>query len=422
MATTWYFAFLVLQVFLFYGISGSLLSSMTAILDHPSTLVDTLASKVPGNARFYMLFFLSKFVTALCADLFRVGDVVSHVMRRCVFGKALTPRDRRIARCGCHVLPFPAHRNLSALNGQMLLLFFVATTYAVIQPLIAPVACVFFALAYGVYARTLMAANTQRFDSGGTVWPRAYYCFVSALLTAQLTLMGLLGLKKGISQPSAVLLMFLATCFAAAMIDFRYRRLVYEVPLDVAAKVDHDTDVRERAAEAPASVWQYGMLTDDEPNFLSRRLHDDEEDDDDDDEEQEEEYVDGEMGYGEMGSGTTGGPRRRNGHGQQARAPLVYFSYEMPVMREPPMLSLPQHLNHISALDDDRTPFQMRESDPTAPPPPPPPLPPMAMAVAPPSDHSVDMDVGASAGLGLGLGLGLDDDDDDAFMHEPLLQ
>jgi len=273
LATVWYFIFLVVQIFIFYGVSGSILNSLTAILNHPSKIVDTLASKIPKNASFYMQFFLTKFVTSLCVDLFRVADVSVHILRRIIFGTALTSRDRRIARCGCYVLSHPSHMNLSSLNGNMLLLFFIATSYVVIQPLLALLACTFFFIAYYVYARLFVVVHMQRFDAGGTLWMRVYFCFVSAILTAQLTLVGLLGLRQGLTQSTAVFVLFLMTAFIAANIDFHYRPLINKLPLDVAAEVDRRKVGQGAPSMATASVWHYDLLTEEDPNYLGRELH-----------------------------------------------------------------------------------------------------------------------------------------------------
>jgi len=269
-ATLWYFIFLILQVFLFYGVSGSLLKSID--FDHPSAIVGMLGSNIPRMASFYLNFFITKFVTSIVVDLLRISDLALHILRRVLFGAALSNRDQRTARCGCHIISFPAHRNLSSLNGQMLLLFFIATTYAVIQPLLIPLAFVFFLLAYFCYAKLLVSCNMQRYDSGGRLWTRTYWCYVAALLVSQLTLVGLLGIKKAVTQPAIVSLLFFATWFAAAMIDFRYRRLVLDLPLDLTTQVESRIDPSRPGKMTNASVWRYGELSCGEPNYYGRYL------------------------------------------------------------------------------------------------------------------------------------------------------
>ncbi|CAK9011627.1 CSC1-like protein ERD4 (Hyperosmolality-gated Ca2+ permeable channel 3.1) (AtOSCA3.1) (Protein EARLY-RESPONSIVE TO DEHYDRATION STRESS 4), partial [Durusdinium trenchii] len=375
LATTWYFTFLVLQVFIFAGASNVVYSTMQEILHSPSLVLDKLARMIPQNASFYMQFLLSKFVTSLCFDLFRLSDLFVHWIRRLVFGRALTHRDRRIAACGCNILSNPAPRNLSALNGQLLLLFFIVMSYAIIQPLIVPLGFVFFYMAYFVYAKLFMACNVQRFDSAGTLWPSTFYCFVSALLTAQLTLSGYLGLKKGYTQSTVLLLVFLASAFTCAQVDFHYRKLVLNIPLDVAAAVDRKICVSDDAVEVPASVWQYGMLTGEDPNFFGRQLADrpsrshvehlpdpeahivperlqvpegdaqvvgDAVDTTNDDSE-----LTGTDDIGMASGSFRRRPRHQSGGGSsfghpQAATVLPYYSYELPILREPPVLDIPE--------------------------------------------------------------------------------
>jgi len=320
-ATVWYFYFLVTQVFIFFGVTGSLVKSVHGLIDNPSMIIELLSTNIPKNASFYIQFILTKFVTSLCLDLYRVSDLFLSGLRRMLFGEALSERDKVISRCGMMNISFPSHRNLHSLNAQLLLVFFIATTYAVIQPLIVPAAFMFFVMAYFVYGRLFMTVNEQRFDSGGTMWPRTYWCLVSALFTAQLTLVGVLGLRKGFSQSSMVLLIFFATIFAAAMIDFRYKKLILQLPLDLAAQVDI-TVGSEPTTEAPASVFQYDQLTlDNTPNYAGLTVH---------------------LERAVRGSNIL--PSYGTSSDEPERG--TYFSYQLPVFREKPALVIPQTQLH----------------------------------------------------------------------------
>jgi hypothetical protein len=49
-----YFYFLVIQVFLFYTVAGSIFQSIKSILDHPSEIFSFLATSVPSNQVFFL--------------------------------------------------------------------------------------------------------------------------------------------------------------------------------------------------------------------------------------------------------------------------------------------------------------------------------------------------------------------------------
>jgi len=350
-ACIWNFAFLVIQVFIFYGVSNSLLETMYDIAYEPKKIVELLAKKIPGNASFYIQFILTKLVTSLCVDLWCISDLVLHTIRRCFLGPALTNRDKRIKRCGCLVTisqQQPRHKYLSVPNSNMLLLFFISTTYAVIQPLIIFVGLVYFILAYFVYAKLFLSVNTQRYDSSGTTWPRTYWCFVSAILTAQLTLIGILTLRTAKVEPSVVVVvvLFIGTCFMASMIDFRYRRMVIEIPYDLAAQVDAATTALSSGSTADephqnkeqvmdASIWQYGILTEQgRPNYFGRDIIIHQEGSDD---EKERELL------RLIRTSYTHGNRQFQG----------YYSYELPILREPRALEIPINLAMLYEHDDE---------------------------------------------------------------------
>jgi len=271
-ATVWNFWFLVIQVFLVYGISSSVLQTLTEILNNPPMIISVLSAKIPFIASFYMEFIVTKFVTSLVMDLFRVSSLTTHSIRILFFGRSFTSRDKERSRCGMDWIETPPHVNLSALNSQMLLIFFVVTCYAVIQPLILPLAALFFGCAYLTYIKIFSTVAMQRYDSGGNMWPTFYWCYCSSILAAQLTLLGLLGLKEAATASSVVLLLFPCTIFAMYQIDFRYRRLVLEIPLDIASQIDEFTD-SSTVEICPSSALQYDVLTQHQPNYVMHPLY-----------------------------------------------------------------------------------------------------------------------------------------------------
>jgi len=260
-----YFAFLVIQVFLFYSVAGTVFKTFVEILQEPRKIVDTLGSTIPQNASFYIQFIVVKLFWMLSCELLRVVDIFLAVSRRLVAGPPLTNRERISQFCGCFTIFYPSATSISSTLAQTLLVFFIALVYAVIQPLILPAAFVFFALGNVVYTTILTTSGKPTYKSGGQLWwPTAYWCIVIGLLTAQLTLVGVLYIKQGFRQTVPTWLLVIATSVAAFNIETRYGPRVSKLSARLASQIDHSRRGLEVHRIQP-SVWQYGAIRPGQP-------------------------------------------------------------------------------------------------------------------------------------------------------------
>lgn len=267
-STMWYFVFLVIQVFIFYGIAKNVWSSLTAIIETPKLIFSILAANIPKNAAFYIDFIVTKVFSTLSIELLRVSSFVQAWLRCLCFGRDLTELDRRTTKCGCNSIRVASHCNLSGTSAQLLLVYFIATTYLAIQPLIAPMALAFMTLAYVIYGTVFVNVNLRKYDSGGTTWSVYFWCLMSALFASQGTLFGVLALKAGFEQVAPLWILMFLTAGSSALLNRRYERLATDMPLSVATKVDATTNDEARLVSPP--LWQYNRLTQ-MPSYLTRR-------------------------------------------------------------------------------------------------------------------------------------------------------
>ena len=271
-STLWYFVFLVIQVFIFYGIAKNVWSSLTAIIQTPKLIFGILAANIPKNAAFYLDFIVTKLFSTLSMELLRVSSFVQAWLRRLCFGKDLTELDRETVKCGCSSITVPSHNNLSGVSAQLLLVYFIATTYLAIQPLIAPMALAFMILAYVIYGTLFVNVNMRKFDSGGMAWSIYFWCLMSALFASQATLFGVLALRAGFQQVVPLWILLFLTAGSTSLLNRRYARLATDMPLSVASMVD-ESSTDEIRTLSPA-LWQYDRLKH-LPGYLSRekRIH-----------------------------------------------------------------------------------------------------------------------------------------------------
>jgi len=255
-----YFAFLVIQVFLFYSVAGTVFKTFVEILQQPSRIVDTLGNTIPKNASFYIQFVIVKFFWMLAFELLRGADIILALLRRIVAGKPLTERERLSLFCGCFEMTYPTPLNISSTLAQLLLVYFIAIVYSVIQPLILPTTFVFFALGNVVYTTTITSASEQMYDSGGRFWwNTAYRCIVTGLVTSQLTLIGVLFIKQGFKQVIPMWLLVFATLFFGYKLEARFAPLVSNLSVNQAAFLDEVAPAETVQIRPP--LWQYGSRT-----------------------------------------------------------------------------------------------------------------------------------------------------------------
>eukprot|EP01037_Dinobryon_pediforme_P021142 gene21142-21933_t len=144
----------------------------------------------------------------------------------------------RLYDAGSHTIFLGALRNIDVpgwfpsakIYAQDMLLFVVSATYSCIAPLTLVAGLCYFAGAAFVYKHQLLFVYVPICETGGKWWPKMARCFVVALLFAQCTMVGMMILKEAFAQSL-------------------YGPLANQLPLDMAASMDHEQGVLEADGE-----------------------------------------------------------------------------------------------------------------------------------------------------------------------------
>lgn len=291
--TFYYFFFVVVQVFLFYGVAGTVFITLENVINSPKTLLYSLAQTIPQNATFYIGFIVTKMFTMLGLGLLRLPQFAMQFLRRILFGTDYTKTDIAKVHMGLPHLRHPTHSYLASTKSQLFLIYFIATTYVAIQPLIAPTAFVFFIFAYIVYGNNFLNVSLQRYDTGGKAWPMYHVFILSGILTSQITLIAVLTIKGGFEQVFILWFLFFFTIGASHIINQRYKKLIENIPLNIALQIDKESKKRlGKLKFENSSLFEYESLTG-RPGYLK--------------------------------------PNRRSG--------VTLFNYEQPILREPDIMT-----------------------------------------------------------------------------------
>jgi len=260
-----YFLFLVVQVFVFYSIAGSVFMSVVEIARNPSHIFTTLSATIPKNAQFFIGFVAVK-TFWLLFDLIRGYNVIFAALRRIFYGKTITQKEFRYQALGiCWDFRFPSPVNLSSANANVLLVFFIATSYAAIQPLLTSVALIYFIAANLVFSVILTTSSRQLSDGGGIFWTHSYWCIVASVVTAQLTLVGTLLTKQGFSQALFVFGLCVFTLVMSSHLNDKYRNAATDCTLEIASELDKmdqaDSNRQKKIVEVMCdTVFDYGLV------------------------------------------------------------------------------------------------------------------------------------------------------------------
>lgn len=233
-----YFLFLVVQVFVFYSIAGTVFKSAVEIAKQPSTIFSTLSANIPRNASFFITFLAVKCFW-LFFDMVRGYDFIFHMLRRLFYGVTITKRELRFLACGlCWDFHFPGHYDLAGAQANFMLVYFIAISYACIQPVLSLTALIYFLCANVCFSTILTTSTKQMFDGGGVFWTHAYWCIIASVVTSQMTLIGSLLTKHGFTEAVVVFALLVATFLVATQVHDRHHRAVTNVPMQVAREMD----------------------------------------------------------------------------------------------------------------------------------------------------------------------------------------
>lgn len=182
-----YFYFSVLNVFIGVTIGGTLFDSFKDIQKKPGSLIDKLATSLPGNATFFLTFVALKFFVGYGLELSRIVPlIIFHIKRKYL---CKTEGDIKAAW-----MPNDLGYGTKIPNDMLILTIVIC--YSVIAPLIIPFGAIYFGLGWLVYRNQMLKVYVPKYESYGKMWPHIHVRIVAALLLFQLTMVGYFGVKK----------------------------------------------------------------------------------------------------------------------------------------------------------------------------------------------------------------------------------
>lgn len=229
--------FQLVQIFFVTVIVGTILDSLKEILDKPKALVSLLGRSMPQQSTFFISYVIVLLGLGLTLELLRLVPIVISTLFALLAPKH-TRRERNSTWLGLRDImqtdPFDPTNPLA----DCFLVLLVTLTFAPIAPLVCYFTWFFFFVAEIVYRRQVLCVYKPMLFAQGAFWPRVYKFCVVALVVAQLTLIGLLSLKRASAPVIVVIVLVIILLLFNYFVLTLYPPVAKYLPLRQCVRLD----------------------------------------------------------------------------------------------------------------------------------------------------------------------------------------
>ncbi|KAJ1785217.1 hypothetical protein LPJ59_006196, partial [Coemansia sp. RSA 2399] len=180
-------AFLVFNIVLVFGFSGTFWTMLLNVVNRPGTPMQSLAANIPRVGTFFAGYILVLGVGYQPFKLLQLRPVVWHVARRWLCS---TPRD--YAR-----LAAPVYIDWYSVYPYPLLVFTIAMVYSSFSPPVVLGAVVYYAIGYPVMKYLLLYVYFRPFESAGMAWPKVCRRMILSVILYQVVMLAFVVVKGG---------------------------------------------------------------------------------------------------------------------------------------------------------------------------------------------------------------------------------
>ncbi|KAJ2114819.1 hypothetical protein IW146_002783 [Coemansia sp. RSA 922] len=180
-------AFLVFNVILVFGFSGTFWNQILNVVNNPGTVMQNLASNIPRVGTFFTGYILVLGVGYQPFKLLQLRPVVWHIGRQWLCS---TPRD--YAR-----LVSPVYIDWYSVYPYPLLVFAIAMIYSTFSPPVVVGAVIYFVIGYPVMKYLLLYVYFHPFETAGMAWPKVCRRMILSVILYQVVILTFVVVKGG---------------------------------------------------------------------------------------------------------------------------------------------------------------------------------------------------------------------------------
>ncbi|KAJ1728209.1 hypothetical protein LPJ61_004157, partial [Coemansia biformis] len=180
-------AFLIFNVVLVFGFSGTFWSLVVDAVNRPGTIMQSLASNIPRVGTFFTGYILVLGVGYQPFKLLQLRPVIWHICRQWLCS---TPRD--YAR-----LVSPVYIDWYSVYPYPLLVFAIAMVYSTFSPPVVVGAVIYYAIGYPVMKYLLLYVYFHPFETAGMAWPKVCRRMIFSIILYQVVMLTFVVVKGG---------------------------------------------------------------------------------------------------------------------------------------------------------------------------------------------------------------------------------
>lgn len=225
-----YFAFQVIQVFLVTTLASSATSTVTDIVEDPTSAMSLLAENLPKSSNFYISYILLQGLSISSGSLLQIVTLILFYLLGFILDSTPRKKYNRFTK-----LPltkwgttFPVYTNLAV----------IIFSYGIISPLILLFGSVGFFLLYVSYLYNLTYVYKEAPEARGINYPRALFQTMVGLYIGQICLLGLFVVGKGWGPIVLQAIGLGVTVFIHLNFNAAFDRLMTSVPVDTMKPLD----------------------------------------------------------------------------------------------------------------------------------------------------------------------------------------
>jgi len=211
------------------------------MLRNPSLIVNLLANSLPAQSSYFLQMLLTSTFLTMGMQLLRIIPLGAAFLRRFV-GPNLTKKERRRAYMGINPLEEPPEFQMSQTEAQLLLYVMVFFVYAPIAPITSFFLLFCFALLESGYRYQFIHNYPIAFETGGRLWMVLMRLTLASMLIAQVTLAGLMILKKSIYGTPFIAPLIIITILFTLYVNAEVSRVTQNLPTRDCVVVDTRND------------------------------------------------------------------------------------------------------------------------------------------------------------------------------------
>lgn len=218
----------------------------------PSCVVQLLASSLPGQSSFFIQIILVQTFTYISVELLRITPICLAALRFCI-GPNRTERERDRTFFGLRPFAEPVNFYHSYWLAFTVLYFMVYFVYTTIAPISNYVLLVCFLVQKAGILHQLVYIYPPFPDSGGRLWLQFFGFVPWGMMISQVTIIGMLGLKRASRAAAAMIPLFVCTLLFA----YYVRQEHFKMARVLSAKECAEADDLQHHATDDAVDWSF---------------------------------------------------------------------------------------------------------------------------------------------------------------------